>query len=126
MREIKFRAKALFNGTIGSNKWIYGSNINIAPHGDTYRLYINGIRCDYKTLGQYTGLRDCNDEDIYEGDIVTGSFMGNVFTEQVTWNVRRAGFIAGYTIDMGNYDGKSELEIIGNIYDNPELREDKK
>ena len=59
---------------------------------------------------QYTGLKDMNGKEIYEGDILTGN-------KDVYWDNILASFQAGYTGDIRN----NEVEVIGNIYENPEL-----
>lgn len=65
---------------------------------------------------QYTGLKDKNDKEIYEGDIVKSEF-GKV--EEVVWVKGLMDQIAGwYGIDTRLTD---ELEIIGNIYENKDL-----
>ena len=70
-------------------------------------------------LMQYTGLHDKNGKEIYEGDILKGTFYGFPMPEydyvfQIYWNEKEKGF-------MASYFEPSECEVIGNIYDNPEL-----
>jgi len=70
-------------------------------------------------LMQYAGLKDKNGKEIYEGDIVKGT-KGQKGKSEVSYkNCIWQPF--GY---LEIYDGK-EFEIIGNIYENPELLEDK-
>lgn len=74
-------------------------------------------------LMQYTGLKDKNGKEIYEGDIVGDKEIKWV----VKWNIHRMGFSLYPTTEQLydempiNVDNKLGFEIIGNIYENPEL-----
>lgn len=60
---------------------------------------------------QYTGLKDKNDKEIYEGDIVKGGWNDDVYPVEFTFR-----WIHQYV----EY-GMEPLEVIGNVYENPEL-----
>lgn len=74
---------------------------------------------------QFTGLLDKNGKEIFEGDIIKNKWGHNVEVkiEEIThsdWEDSFAGFGFGMpTHDIEDY--KKEIEIIGNIYENPEL-----
>lgn len=77
-------------------------------------------------IQQYTGLTDKNGKEIYEGDIVE-QFSGSeyVSTMPVLWRDDHCGFWLYYKgnphLDLNEY--RDKLEVIGNIYENPELLE---
>lgn len=67
---------------------------------------------------QYTGLKDKNGVEIYEGDIVKGNYLRGIGV--VGWNDKFCKFDISHRMNITPSD---EFEIIGNIYENPELLE---
>ena len=124
MREILFRGKHFVSG-----KTVYGCYLNFC---DTAHLIVNdggSYRIDPETVGQFTGLTDKNGVKIFEGDIVRhychlpvpGSEIG---TDRGTikWD-REECFFFRTSLDGKDktISAKCVYEVIGNIYDNPEL-----
>lgn len=129
MREILFRGKMPVE-----SKWTYGSLISEANVFDKrlvlthiYDKDCNEILVDPETVGQYTGLTDKNGVKIFEGDVLEGDLDDNLdpgakWRCTVVWG--KFGWLckARQTCPMDEFDIR-EGEVIGNIYDNPELIE---
>lgn len=113
MREIKFRVKDF----LGKIKIISLKQLNTLDPEYAYD----------KFMGQFTGLHDKNGKEIYEGDILSIiSFYPpgfDVEQERYTWAVD-LDELDTFEILHQKY-GRLDLEIIGNIYETPELLEDK-
>ena len=125
-REILFRGKRVDNG-----EWVEG---DLAQDTDLETAYVGGFNyytdgdglqrepfqyeVDPSTVCQYTGLTDRNGKKIFEGDILKWDEKewGCPFFETVTWNYE--------LFEIRQHEWKSFCEVIGNIFDNPELLEE--
>jgi uncharacterized phage protein (TIGR01671 family) len=139
MREIKFRGKSIETGDT-----VYGSLINnmfvrskskepifyiVDPDQfDDYDSFEDiehlVVEVDPETVGQFTGLKDRNDKEIYEDDIVKGSHRSNedwVPRQQVKFV--KGCFIFGNWNAHEYFNKHTHIEVIGNIHDNPEVLE---
>ena len=127
MRTIKFRGKTK------QGEWVIGYYVGkssldevaiLPPPNVNYDIgYINDSECYYciaDTLGQFTGLYDCDGKEIYEGDIL--DFNG--LTVEVRFVRGAFAFLVnGYLDDELYGDCRTDLfaKVIGNVYENPEL-----
>jgi uncharacterized phage protein (TIGR01671 family) len=76
---------------------------------------------------QFTGLLDKNDVEVYEGDIVKARNEDEVYRHKyyIHYRAKQAEWQLGNKLDRGvtsmQYIDKNTIEVIGNIYENPEL-----
>ena len=126
MREILFRGKRTDNG-----EWVYGYYACIGKHHYilTGKLNLIGaVNFEHylvipETVGQYTGLLDKNGKKTFEGDTVLFGVekeRGVVYFDNSCsrFAVRFDTFDAAFDHLYSN-----DLEIVGNVHDNPELTE---
>lgn len=120
MREILFRGK-------GDKKYNDGMRYFGVPircyDGDWQICTDNSKRTVIpETIGQYTGLKDKNGTKIFEGDIVKRFWFDIMCIYQIDYNNVLASFVGRAGINFtAFYCDSEEFEVIGNIYDNPEL-----
>lgn len=138
MRQIKFRGRAetSVEGQCKEGEWVFGNLI--VNNGNSYIVgEVVDVDDEYIALeywipvvgvGEFTGLLDKNGKEIYEGDIVgikileSETIKPQEFTAIVGWDKYKAAFELR---DLGGHDWSFVLiqkyEVIGNIYENPEL-----
>ncbi|MFX1588988.1 MAG: YopX family protein [Promethearchaeota archaeon] len=100
----------------------YTPNIGLNINGYVYNLQ-NGIGGnEYYELSQFTGLKDKKGKEIYEGDIVQweDSRNNDMYSGDIIYSNEPVEFKGGAFYPICTMDEK-EFEIIGNIYENPEL-----
>lgn len=140
MREILFRGKGFRN-----EHWYYGN-----LYGNKCKIiqFFHNYSCKHavirdETIGQYTGLNDKNGVKIFEGDILSCDYYpytsdGNQnYYAKVVWLDKNAAFglytfknptskVRGVSEGYDYIDDfkSDEWEVIGNIYDSPELFEE--
>lgn len=114
MREIKFRGKREEDGEWQEGYFVFGLIEDLIVCG------LFSWRVKSETVGEYTGLEDKNGKKIFEGDILR---VKSRKTETLCVVVFREGWFIGITEDNGECEFRymADVEIIGNIYDNPDL-----
>jgi uncharacterized phage protein (TIGR01671 family) len=129
MREILFRGKRIADG-----KWMYGLP-SYDEYGNIEEIQvwdgedISFCLVDPETICQYTGLIDKNGKKIWENDILEGH-LDDKFPEDVTrekviwhesgWKTEEPGCVDKEYLD--EFDTEN-FEVVGNVFDNPELLE---
>lgn len=127
-REIKFRALTKYN-----NIMVFGDLIHTPEKNHRIIWFERKDEFDFKTfneliqsstVGQFTGLHDKNGVEIYEGDILGEKGRheeDNIYVCEYISDEARFLFTSPYDGESFIFDEVSDLEVIGNIYQNPEL-----
>lgn len=137
MRKIKFRGKE-----IDTKEWVYGGVVHQTDYYgnkcDKYFIIDGESTYDYEmgenqlvdgnTVGQFTGLRDKNGKEIYEGDIVEFEYksthskgIAKIEYALYKWKYNGCYYNQNIAVWLDICDTDVVFEVIGNIWDNPEL-----
>lgn len=127
MRKLKFRVWSKKQKTY-DYKHPYNTlgNFYINQNGCLFSDFGNAVAPEVKqedfVVEQYTGLKDKNDKEIYEGDIVQ-IYKGGA-TYEVAWMDKDGGWFC-FSNNDDHYEPlyHADFEVIGNIHENPELSE---
>ena len=122
IENIKFKAKSIYNG-----EWVYGDLLHQSDGTHIYMGKSEGEhilcpRVDPSTVCQFTGLKDCEEKEIWEGDIVHDSYdllcIDNLY--EVVY-IEEEGTFAFKSLDkVNNYEpfvNLFEVYVVGNKFD---------
>ncbi|HZK00741.1 MAG TPA: YopX family protein [Tissierellaceae bacterium] len=125
MREIEFRGYNEYH-----DEWFFGSYVDgyiidgVVEANEEYIVIENWVPVEKESIGRFTEIKDKNGVEIYEGDIISAGF---IYDYQV---IIEDGHVKGVYKSKATLDEQllfqediddSGYEIIGNIYENPEL-----
>lgn len=124
MKEIEFRAKGLYK-----DRWYYGYYVEYKKPMQHYIIDLDETVMDTQhlinedTLGQYTGLKDINKTKIFDGDLLYYHNANHDKEDGVMEVIFEDGafMISGDILVPLHETYCWELEVVGNIHDNPEL-----
>ena len=139
MRDIKFR---IWDGV--KNEWLASSNKDALPYygfalvGEVMTVQSPPIWSldEGNVVEQFTGLKDINGTEIYEGDIIIQKSLGSNKSEcrgKITYKEDHAAFMFEVYergkpvmwLFLNEFNPEKTCEVIGNIHENPELLEEK-
>ncbi len=128
-REIKFRG---WDG----KKWVYGCYYHGVVYPSSYKTHnVGDWMIDEDSLGQYTGLKDKNGKEIFDGDVIKwdDEIQHEKVIHSLDWDGQvdetRAPFMSAFGSTCGKYfrtfmnvyNPTKYAEVIGNVYENSDL-----
>lgn len=129
LRRIDFRGKSIL-----TDEWFYGDLVHSADKKRTAILVndkdsYDECEVDSETIGQFTGLYDAHGKEIYDGDIVKWKADNLLYAVIFNWGMFYASvevcnqeIYGGFPLHALAEENGKDIEIVGNIYDNPELK----
>lgn len=116
-RKIKFRGRCVITGNWAYGYYYFDKSNHIIRNESGEVIVLE------KSVGQYTGLKDKNGKEIYEGDIIKTATHKDMVT---SWSKNKASFIIErngwmFCHFFGEALEAAECEVIGNTYENSEL-----
>ena len=128
IENIKFRGKSKRTG-----EWLYGDLVRnvegafaiVPPFEISMNNYCGNYEVDKQTIGQFIGMTDKNENEIYDGDIIkTDDGLDISGYYEVSYDIGTTGFICvGKDVHcpIGVIEELSDIVVVGTIYDNNEL-----
>lgn len=127
IRNIKFKAKRLDN-----SEWVEGDLLHkgnkayiYCPHINERGIMVQNIQVDPSTVCQFTGLKDCKGNEIWEGDVLLNTNSDSQYTVMYSdyggaFFIRKKGTVNDdmYLFELSDVDKcVAFLEVIGNKFD---------
>lgn len=121
MREFKFRVWDEHSSRMlyWDMRDLYASDAG-ELRGEIHDVDLSKI-ISYQGIMQYTGLKDKNGKEIFEGDVVSGEFGNNNFTGTIQYSEKLLRFEIKIGYETTMLTGFNNPEIIGDIHTTPEL-----
>ena len=116
IENIKFKAKSIYN-----DEWVYGDLLHQSDGTHIFMGKGEGghtlcPRVDPSTVCMFTGLKDCNSNEIWEGDIVKYKNTNGERKGIINWNEELTAFCFGYYFLLCHFPSEN-MVVVGNKFD---------